>query len=477
MFTRNFIITKSSLTIVIGAKPYIIDNTHRNFEKIKDAIKANASDESIISLIDVTTSVNEYTQGKIRVANGQVFYKDIYMKNTLTDRMLTMMDEGFNIDSMCKFMDNLHQNPSKTAVDELYLFLEACNLPITEDGHFLAYKKVRHDYKDIHSGSFDNSIGAKPMMDRNMVDDNRNNTCSQGLHFASYSYMAHFGGTSNSDRIVIVKINPADVVSIPSDYNNAKGRCWTYEVVNEVPNDGKTEIKNDCITDKVAYKKVKEEKADKEYSIIKTTVSKGLYSNEITLEDLFTICNEFGFSNIGLASLNFNQVANKIRQEAINHNTNVNEFIDRINKCKKLPELCLKDAYNSQPNQLLNHIKETRIDQYLKMFGGNYKDLVNIPNVDLRIAIETRTPLKKVQPEMKTISIKYDISKYQTLLQLIEKDLKKPNIAVWDKIINKYTGIIQNVEVYKKHNDYKGIINQIRKNLLKGGDLTVGEIY
>jgi len=33
---------------------------------------------------------------------------------------------------------------------------------------------------------------------------------------------------------VIVKIDPADVVSIPSDYNNQKGRCCKYMVIREV---------------------------------------------------------------------------------------------------------------------------------------------------------------------------------------------------------------------------------------------------
>jgi hypothetical protein len=32
---------------------------------------------------------------------------------------------------------------------------------------------------------------------------------------------------------MILKINPADVVSIPSDYNNTKGRTCRYEVVGE----------------------------------------------------------------------------------------------------------------------------------------------------------------------------------------------------------------------------------------------------
>ena len=33
---------------------------------------------------------------------------------------------------------------------------------------------------------------------------------------------------------MILKINPADVVSIPSDYNNSKGRACRYEVIGEI---------------------------------------------------------------------------------------------------------------------------------------------------------------------------------------------------------------------------------------------------
>jgi hypothetical protein len=122
------------------------------------------------------------------------------------------------------------QNPSHRSVNELYGFLENNNLPITSDGHFLAYKRVRDDYRDVHSGTMDNSVGQVVTMSRNEVDDNANNTCSSGLHFCSQEYLASFGG----DRTVIVKINPADVVSIPTDYNNSKGRACRYLVVGEV---------------------------------------------------------------------------------------------------------------------------------------------------------------------------------------------------------------------------------------------------
>jgi hypothetical protein len=127
-------------------------------------------------------------------------------------------------------MENLYANPSKRAVTELYGFLEKNNLPITPDGYFLAYKKVRKDFLDVHSGTMDNSPGTIVEMERNKVDDNKDQTCSTGLHFCGMSYLSHFGG----ERTVIVKINPADVVSIPSDYNDAKGRACRYEVIGEM---------------------------------------------------------------------------------------------------------------------------------------------------------------------------------------------------------------------------------------------------
>jgi hypothetical protein len=127
-------------------------------------------------------------------------------------------------------MENLMLNPSKRAVTELYGFLEKNNLPITPDGSFLAYKRIRQDYKDVYTGTMDNSVGKVVEMERNRVDDDQNRTCSTGLHFCSHGYLSHYSG----ERIVIVKINPRDVVSIPTDYNDSKGRACRYEVIDEI---------------------------------------------------------------------------------------------------------------------------------------------------------------------------------------------------------------------------------------------------
>ena len=133
------------------------------------------------------------------------------------------------------------QNPSHRAVNELYDFLEAGELPITEDGCFLAFKNVRSNYMDIHSGTFRNQVGDVCEMLRNKVDEDKDRTCSYGLHFCSIAYLPHFSD-SDGGHTMIVKINPKDVVAIPADYNNTKGRTCKYEVVAEYKEDWRSKI-------------------------------------------------------------------------------------------------------------------------------------------------------------------------------------------------------------------------------------------
>jgi hypothetical protein len=224
-----FVIQGSNVTVVIGNQPHTIAKTHPTYQRVVDAIKAGDWD-TVKNIIDPVKVVLNYGRGNVSIQGDKLFWKGAEFNGTLATRMITMLQEGFSIEPMVLFMENLMQNPSKRAVDELYGFLEKNNLPLTSDGHFLAYKKVRANFLDVHSGTMDNSVGRVVEMERNRVDDNKDNTCSTGLHFCGMSYLNHFGG----ERTVIVKVNPADVVSIPSDYNGAKGRACRYEVIGEL---------------------------------------------------------------------------------------------------------------------------------------------------------------------------------------------------------------------------------------------------
>lgn len=233
----SYIIQGDNVTIVIEGEPHTINKSHIVYDQVVNAIKAKDWD-AVKELVNPTQVLTNYSNGNLQIIDGEMFWKGQAFHNALSTRMVSMLRDGFDIDPMVNFMNNLMYNPSRQAVTELYGFLEKNSLPITPDGCFLAYKRVRSDFKDCHTGTIDNSVGCVVEMERNMVDDNRNNTCSSGLHFCSYSYLQSFSG----DRLVVVKIDPRDVVSIPSDYDNAKGRTCRYEVVGEVPNnveDGK----------------------------------------------------------------------------------------------------------------------------------------------------------------------------------------------------------------------------------------------
>ncbi len=229
-----YLIQGSNIVVVIGNKSHTISKTHITYNKVLEAIKASDWD-SLPDIIEPKKVVLNYGAGNVSIQGETLFWKGKELNTGLSVRMIQMLQEGFPIEPMVQFMENLYQNPSKRAVTELYGFLEKGNLPITPDGHFLAYKKVRTDYTDVHSGKFNNSVGQVVEMERHDVDDNKDNTCSTGLHFCAMSYLSCFGG----ERTVIVKINPADVVSIPSDYNDAKGRACRYEVIGELAVDPK----------------------------------------------------------------------------------------------------------------------------------------------------------------------------------------------------------------------------------------------
>jgi hypothetical protein len=277
-----YIVQGSNITVVIGTTPHTVSKSHIAYNKLLNAIKAGEW-ETVQDIIEPKQVVLDFGQGNVSIQGDKIFWKGREMHNALTKRMVAMIQEDFPVDPLVAFMENLMENPSKRAVNELYGFLEKNTLPITSDGCFLAYKKVRQDYLDVHSGTVlnkpavymtdedraalaeaagkNNEVTVEVVddvtvvsMDRNLVDDDQNRTCSTGLHFCSKDYLSVFGG----ERIVILKINPRDVVSIPNDYNDSKGRCARYEIVDEIDKDKADE----------AFAKSVQEAADAEASTL-----------------------------------------------------------------------------------------------------------------------------------------------------------------------------------------------------------------
>ncbi len=231
-----YILSSLNVTVYIDGEPNVVASGTPQYDLVIEGIR-NRDLQAVKDAINIRQAIVSLSSGVIQLEGSTLLYDGRPLHGALVNRILTVVKNAGNAGPLLLLLENLMQNPSKRAVDELYGMLEACDLPITEDGHFLAYKRVNADYTSIHDGKTDNSIGAKPSMPRNAVDEDKDRTCSTGLHFCSKAYLPYFGAYGNGTRTVVVKINPRDVVSIPSDYNNAKGRACTYEIIGELTED------------------------------------------------------------------------------------------------------------------------------------------------------------------------------------------------------------------------------------------------
>lgn len=138
------------------------------------------------------------------------------------------------------------------SVEDLLRFMEKGDLPLADDGSIIAYKILRNDrargqgyYLDCHSGKVSQRVGSYVVVDISLVDTNRRNECSNGLHIARRGYLGNFGG----DICTLCKIAPEDVVTVPHNDAN-KIRVMGYHILGELSREDFTKLKaNKHMTD------------------------------------------------------------------------------------------------------------------------------------------------------------------------------------------------------------------------------------
>lgn len=239
----KFLHTVDAITIVIAGRAYSVSAHQPGFDRVSHAAKNGMDPVHILGIIQENANAvqqivrqslaRQNLSGRLTYDEGVLYYDGKPLFNYAATSLVKFLQLGHDARALSAFIDKQQQNPDPTVHNELYKFLEHGKIPLTEDGDFLVYKAVRSDYTDIHSGRFDNRIGKKPRLkEREMVDPDRHNTCSRGLHVCSFGYLPHF---SHADgHVMVCKVDPRDVVAIPADYNNTKMRVVGYEVVAEV---------------------------------------------------------------------------------------------------------------------------------------------------------------------------------------------------------------------------------------------------
>jgi hypothetical protein len=222
------------LTATVDSSTYLVNKSHVNYNGLIRAFKDNNADE-FVRLYNVSTAINKAFDGSgVKVVNDQVYYNGEVVDHSVATRILQLIKEDQPVQYLINFLDKLFQNISWNSRQQGFRFLEHKNLPICPDGDFLAYKTVSSDYLDKFSGTISNHVGA--VIDwrhkRHLISDDPSSHCSQGLHVGALSYAGPGGWYNNvNDKVVIVKVNPADMVSVPNDHSYQKMRVCRYEVI------------------------------------------------------------------------------------------------------------------------------------------------------------------------------------------------------------------------------------------------------
>ena len=225
----TYILTPDGVTVFSNGQSYTLSSTHGNYNAVVEAIRNRESEEVIVDLLNPRVALTKYLGDRFEVGENTVKFNGEEVHGTLVQRILDCHRDNLPVEPLLRFFENLESNPSFSARTELYDFLAHRNMPITPDGCFLAYKSVRPDFTDHHTGKFSNRVGTVLQMERRKVDDDRNNGCSYGFHAGSLEYATTFGGKDR--KVLVVKITPADVVSVPTDCDCQKLRTARYEVV------------------------------------------------------------------------------------------------------------------------------------------------------------------------------------------------------------------------------------------------------
>ena len=240
-----------TLTVYLpGDSPIAVSDSHPHFAGILSGAKAGDPARDLIGLADLSVAVSDRLASlseRVAVANGRVYFDGDQVDNNLTRQIVRFLDEGVNDwRPLVSFMDNLALNPQDHSRRQLFDWLSGRDFTITDDGHLIAYKGVQSGnaegayvsaasggaYVDGQwiDGQVPNHVGAVVTLPRGQVTFDPAVGCSVGLHAGTFDYAQGYA----SGALLKVKINPRDVVSVPTDSAAAKIRVCRYEVLDTI---------------------------------------------------------------------------------------------------------------------------------------------------------------------------------------------------------------------------------------------------
>lgn len=232
-------ISDKTITIVVDRQVHTVQRSAANADAlIAELAKGEFADlETIKAMASVKNYIVYLSQGRISLTDAGIQFMGELVNSYMTERIMRHHAEGVDVAPMLAFMDRVMNHPILGIQQDIYKWCEKGDMPFTAEGHIIAYKKVDMNWRSYHASPdgthLYHPIGGYVEMERSAVDPRRDYTCSTGLHFCSYDYLNAYQG-KNTGRILILSIDPQDIIAIPTDYNQTKGRACRYRIIGEL---------------------------------------------------------------------------------------------------------------------------------------------------------------------------------------------------------------------------------------------------
>jgi len=245
-----------------GATPFVALSSHPGFRAIVDFCrdrqehdgKVNEFEaETLLSLLDtdkaVVAQLTQFAQLTDRIAlgdDGELYLDAEPVHGTVVENIKKQLAQGINNPTpLLRFIERMSANPNPESVEQLYNWFTAAGLTLDTDGRIVGYKGVAKTASGafesvnrgraivdgvVYNGAIPNYLGAVVEMPRSEVEFNPAVGCSTGLHVGSYDYASGWA----RGALLEVRVDPADVVSVPTDCSAQKMRCRRYEVIGTI---------------------------------------------------------------------------------------------------------------------------------------------------------------------------------------------------------------------------------------------------
>ena len=226
------------------------DQDHPRFAEIVTRLRAN--DETALELFDLSAgikkNIDKYLTHRIKIEKGIVYFDNKPVNNALTDLICRFVEENQDFTPLVSFFERVNNNPNLHSRDQLFRWLQTHKFAITPSGYIVGYKGVQSDFGSSHSGPgivngvpknghLDNTPGNVLEIDRALVVFDPQVGCAAGLHVGTWDYAKSFAAVT-----VEVHVDPADVVSVPTDCSDAKMRVAKYKVIRQIDKSYETSL-------------------------------------------------------------------------------------------------------------------------------------------------------------------------------------------------------------------------------------------